>query len=101
MKLKQIHLILMINLLDFHLYLKNYPHLFKLSSKQLVIFLKVLTDQTNNLISSTNNLNEFGNKISILTNKVNDVTITSSDIGARAKNSNDELQTLITFNRIT
>jgi methyl-accepting chemotaxis protein len=54
------------------------------------------SDQTNNLVSSTDNLNEFGNKISILTNKVNDVTMASSDIGTRAKNSNDELQTLIT-----
>jgi methyl-accepting chemotaxis protein len=54
------------------------------------------SDQTNNLVSSTNNLNEFGNKISVLTNKVNDVTLASSDIGAQAKNSNNELQTLIT-----
>jgi|GEM_PF-339972 len=54
------------------------------------------TDQTNNLVSSTNNLNEFGNKISVLTSKVNDVTLTSSDIGTQAKNSNDELQILVT-----
>lgn len=54
------------------------------------------TDQTDNLVNSTNNLNEFGNRLSILTNKVNDVTITSSDIGTKAKESDAELQTLIT-----
>ena len=34
-------------------------------------------------------------KFQLLQNKVNDVTIASSDIGTRAKNSNDELQTLV------
>jgi methyl-accepting chemotaxis protein len=52
-------------------------------------------NQTDNLVSSTNNLNEFGKKISTLTNKVNEVTITSSDIGARAKKGNAEIQALV------
>jgi methyl-accepting chemotaxis protein len=54
------------------------------------------SNQTDNLISSTNNLNEFGEKISTLTDKVNDVTMTSSEIGTKAKKGNAEIQVLVT-----
>lgn len=55
-----------------------------------------VTDQTTNLANSANNLNEFGLRISKLADEVNAVTMTSSDIGDRAKNSNKELEPLIT-----
>lgn len=76
-------------------------------SEELSIFIQTIVkaiheisegtaDQTNNLINSTNNLNKFGDKISTLKDKVNDITVTSSNIGSKAKKSNDELKKLIT-----
>lgn len=53
-------------------------------------------DQTSNLSDSITNLHEFGLRISKLTDEVNAVTMTSSDIGDRAKNSNEDLKSLIT-----
>ena len=52
-------------------------------------------EQSNSLVNSSNNLNEFGNKISKLTDEVNTVTIASSDIGDKAKKSNEGLEKLV------